>query len=264
MLRSLVMAVRISRKLMAIMRLIIQPTLLALTSVWLLTSCASLTADVARSWNHGHAYLPGGGTLKIHELAHGPVPEQRLPAVLYLHGCNGIGTHTLKWAEWLRSEGFVVFVPDSFAREYPPQKCQGGRMSSLGDALARLSNVHLALDMIRKTPWVDPERVVLMGHSQGGFLAAIWRWGGFRAYIISGWTCTHPDSSYAGIAASRAPVLAVNFDEDPFYPGPMKGRCLRHFANDGSREIILPGTGHGTADSPTAIEGVKRFLREDR
>jgi dienelactone hydrolase len=32
-----------------------------------------------------------------------------------LHGCAGIGEHEKKWAQNLKSEGFIVVLPNSFA-----------------------------------------------------------------------------------------------------------------------------------------------------
>jgi len=45
----------------------------------------------------------------------GPGP---FPAVVLLHGCDGIGAFNLAWASWFRDAGYVALVVDSLAARH--------------------------------------------------------------------------------------------------------------------------------------------------
>ena len=48
--------------------------------------------------------------------------DKPMPVILFMHGCSGIQAAETGWAPFLRQNGFVVVLPDSFARERP-QSC---------------------------------------------------------------------------------------------------------------------------------------------
>jgi len=68
--------------------------------------------DVSKAWEGAQVYVPSNFlTKKVDDVK----VDKSLPVVILLHGCGGIGDHEKKWAQNLKSEGFIVVLPDSFA-----------------------------------------------------------------------------------------------------------------------------------------------------
>ena len=47
------------------------------------------------------------------------------PALVLLHGCQGVVRQTQTWAHWLRERGYVALVMDSFGPRNDPADCKG-------------------------------------------------------------------------------------------------------------------------------------------
>lgn len=102
----------------------------------------------------------------------GPGP---FPAVVILHDCSGLGPRSSgaprRWAGELVAKGYVAILPDSFSPRghrdgictVPPQQRYSGitPVDRAGDAYA-------ALAYLRTLPYVDGNRVAVMGGSHGG------------------------------------------------------------------------------------------------
>jgi dienelactone hydrolase len=94
--------------------------------------------------------------------------NDKLPAVVLLHGSGGIGGDGSMIAEWsseLNQLGIATFAIDSFAAR--------GIVSTIMDQsqFARLNMVadaYRALDLLAKHSRIDSNRVVVMGFSRGG------------------------------------------------------------------------------------------------
>ena len=91
--------------------------------------------------------------------------NDRLPAVVLLHGSGGVAGYVLDWEQELNAMGVATLVLDSFT----------GRgivntnfdQSQLG-RLAMIVDVYRALDVLSRHPRIDPTRIALMGFSRGG------------------------------------------------------------------------------------------------
>jgi dienelactone hydrolase len=91
--------------------------------------------------------------------------NNRLPAIILLHGSGGVSGYVLDWEQYFNAMGVATFVLDSFT----------GRgivntnfdQSQLG-RLAMIVDVYRALAVLAKHPRIDPNRIILMGFSRGG------------------------------------------------------------------------------------------------
>jgi dienelactone hydrolase len=228
--------------------------------------------DVARTWEEGRVFLPGSAA--PFKPANVPARDQPLPTVLYLHGCTGFdyshdGTMG-GWAQTLTAAGYAVVMPTSFAREYRPHTCDPATYTYAAELAMEVSDMRLeelehALTRLRSVSWADRRNLFLMGHSEGGVSVARWRGGGLNGHIISGWTCTsRSNPSFDGVRAPLAtPVLAIAFESDPWFQGPLAGSCASKFGGrKDAQQVTLPGSGHATASHAKARTAVLRFLRD--
>lgn len=134
----------------------------------------SSRAEQARS-EHSRLHIPArdGHTTLIAHLFRPPGDKPR-PAVVMLHGCSGLlakNGHFLPiyqaWAQSLLDRNFVVLVVDSATSRGFGQTCSAGeaRRTMWRD---RPGDAYAALQYLQAQPFVRPDRVALVGWSQGG------------------------------------------------------------------------------------------------
>jgi dienelactone hydrolase len=244
--------------------------------VALVVACSGFTAasraqgqDVEKTWEAAQVYLPG----KVFASAPGGIQESKpLPVVIYMHGCTGIDPrHDVRWADFIKSLGFAVVLPDSMARPGRKPNCDPRTKSGGAFPQAhamRQEEIAYALEQLRKAPWADARNIYLMGHSEGGQAAARCRLGGLRGVIISGWTCTHARNPvFDGIHVPvETPILAMAFDRDAWRAGnPTEGSCASKFGDrPAARQLIFQGSDHGTYEQREARDAVAKFLKDNR
>lgn len=88
------------------------------------------------------------------------------PAVVFLHGCAGIGSWHVKWAARLVGWGYAVLIADSFGPRGIQSVCARGDW--VGTVVERPRDAYGALQYLQNRPDIDPDRIGLMGWSHGG------------------------------------------------------------------------------------------------
>src|SRR5258708_3531706 len=101
------------------------------------------------------------------------------PGVVLLHGCGGIRPHFVQWAGALRDMGYVALLVDSFRLRGISGICASSQtMASM--TTDRAADAYGALRHLKDLPFVDGDRVALMGWSHGGWTTleamASWRY----------------------------------------------------------------------------------------
>jgi dienelactone hydrolase len=87
------------------------------------------------------------------------------PAVVYLHGCDGLsGNARSIAAQVITGWGYVSLAVDSFATRGIKEACDQPMPDRQADALG-------ALLYLSKLAFVDPKRIAVFGSSQGGIVA---------------------------------------------------------------------------------------------
>jgi dienelactone hydrolase len=179
------------------------------------------------------ALVPGGGSASTHGIDRAAVPhgnlrlgalitrpaaDQRFPAVVLLHDCNGMwnkrrsgpSPRTRAWLGRLKQRGYVALALDSFGARHIRHAC--GRRG-LGQS-TRVRDAYAALRYLRSLPFVAPKRVAVVGWGGGGDAAlasiaipskiAAPATGGFVAAIAFGPNCART----AGRPAVTARILS--------------------------------------------------------
>lgn len=171
-------------------------------------------------------------------------PGAKAPAALFLHGCSGIIRGGTGYRILLMAEGYAVFEPDSYAR--PGHTCDTSSVARRGEDAAH------ALAQIRALPWIDQDRIILMGLSEGGRTVQLWKEPGFAAHVI---VSAPADTS----APADVPVLAIAGDEDS-YARPSTYRTNSRAG--ASKSILIAGEGHDILGLPETRDAIRDFLRE--
>ncbi len=212
---------------------------------------AAAIKEVQRTWDRAVVVfeIDGAGThgrmnrqYVQEEMAQIP-PGTKLPTIIFIHGCKGLGIETIlfgKLARW----GFAVFAPDSFARTGRVSSCNSGTAQPF-----RHEEIRYAVARARMLPWVDADNLILLGHSEGGYSVTSFGGDGFKARVASGTDC------WLGVSDS-SPLLVVNSSEDK----------LLKWGDDWCRKadeyVRLPGPNHWPWSYPDAEKALVGFLTQ--
>jgi len=127
------------------------------SAIIILSGCATSVSFPSADRNttvDGTLFKPGGA---------GP-----FPAVVLLHGCGGIRPHFVQWARAIRDMGYVALLVDSFRPRGITSICADSQtMASM--TTDRAADAYGALRHLKGLPFVDGDRVTLMGWSHGGW-----------------------------------------------------------------------------------------------
>lgn len=233
--------------------------------------------DVARTWDAARVYLPTADvSMRPSSMADlqnfTERHEELFPIAIHLHGCSGFWQGTDRRGRYLASLGFVVIAPDSFARTNKPQSCdpathEGGFFR--GTLALRHAEAAHAIARVLKLPWVDKEKMVLTGHSEGAIATATLgaeHTIGLKARVIEGWGCNAFWQEYAGLNSSPdLPVLSLVGNRDPWFRlSFLQGDCGEFMKNASSRSVVYGEpplkTVHSLFDYGRPREDLRDFL----
>ena len=205
----------------------------------------------------------------------GPGP---FPAVVLLHDCSGLGPRSggapRRWARELLQQGYVVALPDSFGpRGFPNGVCTDPSPSRADVApFRRVRDAYAALDRLRTLPYVDGDRVGVMGGSHGGSstLATIAlvpqddaalrerKRHGFAAAIAFYPGCAIGRPAFSNEFHGAAPLLILTGDLDDWTPAAPCAKLVEAAKRAGEDVAIkvYPGA-HHAFDSATPMRYVE-------
>ncbi|CAM2735553.1 Predicted dienelactone hydrolase [Legionella steigerwaltii] len=104
--------------------------------------------------------------LDPHHSLYIPETTTKAPAILLLHASTGIEKVNYDWASRLRDRGYVVYIIDSFKpRGWEDRRSVGWEKATQ----AQLDDVDPAYQYLKQLPFVDPDRIGILGFSMGGF-----------------------------------------------------------------------------------------------
>ena len=179
----------------------------------------------------------GRPTLLAGELRVPARPTAPVPALVMLHGSNGIHRrHHVAWADYFNGLGIATLLIDSFAGRGIDNTAND--QSQLGQ-LAMIYDAYRGLELLAKDPRIDPSRIGLFGSSRGA-VASLYA------------SMTRFQRMYQSPGASFAAYLS-------FYPV-----CNRTYIDDISLAPRSIRIFHGTADNVAPISRCLAYVRRLR
>ena len=158
--------------------------------------------------------------------AHGP---EQYPAVVVLHGCSGLSSHTAEIADRLGSWGYVALAVDSLGARAFANRCTIVSLDQAFDAYA-------ALRYLTQQDFVDPTRIAVLGQSMGGYstlyaidrdMVAHYFGERFRAAVAY-----YPACGVVPLPTFTAPVLILIGEADDWTPADRCREMITHAGPD--------------------------------
>lgn len=201
----------------------------------------------------------------------------RIPVVLFLHGSSGLNESTRAWQRWLADElNLASFAPNSLAipdrirYTSPTTKDVYEQVH-----LLRAAELRAGLDALRACSWVDAQRLVVAGTSEGAVAVARLEPGLAAARILYAWSC---ESNYfveehGTQFGEQEPVLNVISIDDPYFSpvNPWHGDANTDLdghaaaAVKGNRNaviVLLSGAPHTLYNLCPARQATQAFLKK--
>ncbi|MFQ5914182.1 MAG: dienelactone hydrolase family protein [Nitrospinota bacterium] len=187
------------------------------------------------------------------------------PAVVLLHGCGGLREYHTNWALWLKAEGYVSFLVDSFFTRGIDNVCSPSDFWKLstGD---RVWDAFGAVAYLRSLPFVNHNRIGVIGWSHGGMAAlqagseglgkvAQPGSGGFRAVVAFYPRCD------GFLAADTIPLLLLLGELDDWTPSMPCVEGAKQLREDGRTVVwkVYPGAHHGFDNAALGARTINYF-----
>ena len=138
----------------------------AVLRILMLVATCALAAGCATTSSVRFANATAGAPRDVPGQIYTPWGAGPFPAVVLLHGCHGVSASTRQWAEWFRDLGYVALVVDSWAARGMTEGCSPA--SPDVPNTERFDDGVGALRFLRTRREVDPDRVGVVGWSNGG------------------------------------------------------------------------------------------------
>jgi dienelactone hydrolase len=204
-----------------------------------------------------------------------PISKGRFPAIVLLHGCNGMwasdgepNRNYEAWAKHFQQRGYVALLLDSFGPRGETEICTQG-IRKIHPGRERAADAHAALRWLAARDDVARESIHLLGWSNGGttaLLAVSSAWTGarspgptFRSAVAFYPSCREwVDRRYA----TNAPVLIQAGGADDWTPAPYCQAMVTEAKERGERiEIDVYEGAHHAFDG---LQGRVRYRPDVR
>ena len=236
----------------------------ARAGVWL--AVVSLAASACAPLPSEHEFsVPGGPpSVELSGELFRPEGAGSFPAVLLLHGSGGLAPRSTRgrafyteMAEWLRSQGYVAFLIDSFSARQLPYRGAGVTAMRSYD---RAFDVLGAIKHLETLPYVRSDKIAVLGWSHGGgaAIAARNRQGRHSELRVSASIAYYPPCRDFSWFSGTTPLLILMGDQDLLTPA---DDC-RPLAADARKRgqpvelIVYPNATHAFDGESLPLSGV--------
>ena len=260
---------------------------------------------------------PRTATLRFPSLANGtmvdgylfrPEGDARRPAVVFLHGCGGLVSATtgqivsreLDWSKHFVDMGYAVLMVDSFSPRGITRMCSPQTFQQ-SVFLERPKDAYGALRYLQAQPFVRPDRIAVVGWSQGGGVTLLsvrgdslgrpadLREGDFRAAVAfypavcrerahraswtttiptlvligekDNWTLPVPCKEFVDAAAARGSDIRIHVYAGAYHDFDWPSLPIKELPAYRTSDGTVPITGMDPAAREDALRRVTQFLK---
>ncbi len=177
-----------------------------------------------------------------------PAGDGPFPAVVQLHGCAGRGPKASENTAGARmvTLGYALLIVDSFGPRGVTERCGTNYWTAPVD---RVADAYGALDWLARQPFVDPERIALLGYSQGAIVAlSAVSSGGEEVLYGRPFRTVVAYYPYCGLYSGTfsAPTLILIGALDDWTPAAACQKMIARRSGEGAplRLVVYPGAHH--------------------
>jgi len=199
--------------------------------------------------------------------------KKKFPIVLYMHGSSGLFTGDKYRRYIVEKAGAIFFAPNSFKiQNRPTYSSPVKEKNYIKVHKIRLAEIQYTHNALKKLPFVDTKNIFLMGNSEGGLAAAIYKSKAFKGRIITAFSC---ESSYFYTnfklgSKKDEPLLNIIGTHDQFFS--KKSDLNRKYKVQGNgidalkkyhyaKIVILTKTKHDITTNPYVEDEIVGFLK---
>lgn len=199
--------------------------------------------------------------------------KQKFSTVLYMHGSNGLNKGTV-YRKWIvENLQFIFFAPNSFKIKNRPTYLSPTKVSDYEKVhTLRQAEIHYTLKKLKKLDFIDSNNIFLMGNSEGGFAAAIFKGKGFKARVITAFSCeqNYYSKKFKLGATKDEPFLNIIGTHDEYFSPVSKSNKNYSVKGHGiqtllkfkkAKIVILPKTKHDLTVNNYVKADIVNFLR---
>jgi len=145
---------------------------------------------------------------------------KRIPTVLYMHGSSGLFKGDVYRRYIVEEVGALFFAPNSFKiKDRPTYKSPTKHKKYLKVHKIRQAEIEHTVHKFKELDFIDNDNLFLMGNSEGGLAAAIYKCKQFKGRIVTAFSC---ESSYFGEnfklgSTKEEPFLNIIGTHDQFF-----------------------------------------------
>ena len=199
--------------------------------------------------------------------------DEKAALVLYMHGSSGLYTGDSYRQYIVKEVGAIFFAPNSFMIENRPTYLSHVKEKEyIKVHKIRLAEIYYNMQELEKLDFIDKENLFLMGNSEGGLAAAIYKTKNFKGRIVTAFSC---ESSYFYTnfklgSKKDEPFLNIIGTHDQFFS--KKTSLNRKYKVDGNgieslkkhtnaKIVILSKTKHDITINPYVKDEIVSFLK---
>lgn len=198
---------------------------------------------------------------------------QKVPTVLYMHGSSGLYTGAIYRRYIVEEAGALFFAPNSHKLHgRPTYTSPVEEKHYIKVHKVRLAEIQYSLKRLKKLPFVDQNNLFLMGNSEGGLAAAIYRSRAFKGRIITAFSCessyfytrfklgTKKDEPFLNIIGTHDQFFSTSSALNRQYTVQGNGiEALKKYTH--AKIVILTKTKHDITANPYVKDEVVSFLK---
>jgi predicted esterase len=198
---------------------------------------------------------------------------KKLPTVVYMQGSNSFNSGKT-FRKWITGDaGYIFFAPNTHTgRDRPTYNSPVSKDIYERVHAYRQAEIDLFIKRLKELPFIDKNRMFLMGYSEGAVASARYSGDEFVGRIVLGWSCEpsyYTDFPKVG-AKKDDPFLNIIGRDDQYFgkQNPWnnaynnEGHCgdaLFKFSN--AKVVLLPNTGHNLLKSGFLKNEIISFIK---